>query len=218
MVDTWVTRAGSATNDSLEALAARLRRSGWRADQLTYLALASGVAAGLFFLRGHDRLGLLALVISALLDAIDGKVARQGSESTAWGGVLDLTFDRIVEASILLGVAIPRPELHVACLVVAATWYINISVFLAVGGATERHGEKVIDYPPGLLERGESLLFLLAILWLPSVGSAVAYFYAGLELVTGWQRFRHGRAALQGQRARRPAVATDDRGLPPQNA
>ena len=59
-----------------------------------------------------------------------------------------------------LGIAVPHPNWHLPALVVAATWYVNTSVFLAVGAASDRGTAKVIDYPPGLLERSELLIFL----------------------------------------------------------
>lgn len=197
MIDTWVNRAGSQTKAALDSAAHALWQRGWSADGLTHLALATGVLAGGLFYLGHEILAVGLLVASALLDAIDGRVARLSGGSTPWGGVLDLTFDRVVEAAVFLGAIVPRPHLHEAGLVVVATWYINISVFLAVGAASERRGEKVIDYPPGLLERGESLAVLLAVLLFPSLSVAIAYVYAGLELITGWQRFRHGQRALR---------------------
>jgi len=156
----------------------------------------SGMAGGALFWLGRDRLALGALVVSGGLDAVDGRVARLGRGATPWGGVLDLTFDRVVEASVLLGIAVPRPSLHVPALVLAATWYVNICVFLAVGAATERRGPKVIDYPPGVLERTDGLVFVLVVLVLPILAAAACYLYAALEVVTAVQRFLHGRRAL----------------------
>jgi phosphatidylglycerophosphate synthase len=154
------------------------------------------VGAGALFWLDHGWLALLALAVSGLLDALDGRVARLGPGPTPWGGVLDLTFDRVVEAAVLLGIAVPRPHLHLPALVLAATWYVNLCVFLAVGAASERHPAKVIYYPPGLLERSEGLLFALIVIALPRLAGAALYVYAGLEVVTAAQRFRHGRRAL----------------------
>ena len=123
-------------------------------------------------------------------------MARLGPGPTPWGGVLDLTFDRVVEAAVLLGIALPRPELHLPALVLAATWYVNLCVFLAVGAASERHSPKVIHYPPGLLERSEGLVFATIVVAVPRLGAAAAYVYAALEVVTATQRFRYGRRAL----------------------
>jgi len=196
MLDTWVNRKDSAAAAWLTALARRLLEAGWTSDAVTYAGLATGVLAGLLFYLGHPWLAFAVLLVSALLDALDGRVARLGRGPTPWGGVLDLTFDRIVEAAILLGLALPRPHLHAAALVVAATWYVNISVFLAIGAASDRYSEKVIFYPPGLLERGESLLFAFIVVAIPPWAVTACYVYAGLEVVTAAQRFRFGRQAL----------------------
>src|SRR5438067_4312790 len=176
MLDRLLTRPGSTPAALLDALARRLGAAGLTPDVLTYAALACGVGAGALFWLDHGWLALLALAVSGLLDALDGRVARLGPGPTPWGGVLDLTFDRVVEAAVLLGIAVPRPHLHLPALVLAATWYVNLCVFLAVGAASERHPAKVIHYPPGLLE--------LIVVALPRLAGAAAYVYAGLEVVT----------------------------------
>jgi hypothetical protein len=43
---------------------------------------------------------------------------------------------------------------------VPATWYVNITVFVATG-AVIGESEKLIHYPSGLLERTEALVFFL---------------------------------------------------------
>lgn len=150
----------------------------------------------MLFYFDHGWLALGAILVSGALDAVDGRVARLGSGPTPWGGVLDLVFDRIVEASVLLGIAVPRPHLHLPALVLAATWYVNLCVFLAVGAASERR-VKVIDYPPGLLERSESLLFAFVVVAMPAFAAAAFYVYAVLEMVTAAQRFQFGRRAIR---------------------
>ncbi len=196
MLDSLLTRPGSTPAALLDALARRLGAAGLAADVLTHAALACGVGAGALFWLDHGWLALLALAVSGLLDAVDGRVARLGRGPTPWGGVLDLTFDRVVEAAVLLGIAVPRPHLHLPALVLAATWYVNLCVFLAVGAASERDPAKVIHYPPGLLERSEGLVFALIVVAWPRLAGAAVYVYAGLEIVTAAQRFRYGRRAL----------------------
>jgi len=196
MLDTWLNRRGSAAESALDALARRLDDAGISPDTLTYGALTTGVAAGLLFWLGAGAAGLAALAVSGLLDAVDGRVARLGGGATPWGGVLDLTFDRIVESAVLLGIALPRPALHVPALVLATTWYVNLCVFLAVGAASRRASAKVIDYPPGLLERTEGLVFALVVVAVPPVAPAALWLYAALGILTAAQRFAYGRRAL----------------------
>lgn len=197
MLDTVLGRPGSAVAGWLDALARALVRGKVSPNLLTYGALGFGLLAAWLFYAAHGGLALLALGLSGLADAIDGRVARLGAGSTRWGGVLDLTFDRIVEAAVLLGIAAPHPDWHLPALVLACTWYVNLCVFLAIGAASERQREKIIAYPPGLLERSEALLLALVVVAAPRLAPAAAYVYAGLELITAAQRFRYGRRALR---------------------
>lgn len=195
MLDSYANRPGPV-DTLLTATAQQLVGLGVSANSLTYFALFSGIAAGLLFYWRYPVTALLCCVLSGFLDAVDGRVARLAKGSTPWGGVLDLVCDRIVEAAVLLGIALPYPHLHAPALVLAATWYINLCVFLAVGAASEQQREKVIVYSPGLVERGESLFFAaFAGLW-PEWAAPVAYFYAALEVVTAAQRFLVGRREL----------------------
>ncbi|MGH3054374.1 MAG: CDP-alcohol phosphatidyltransferase family protein [Gaiellaceae bacterium] len=197
MLDTFLNRAGSASDASLTAVARSLHRAGVTPNALTRVALASGLVAAVLFYLDHGWWAYAVVLLSGLLDAVDGRVARLGPGPTVWGGVLDLIGDRVVEAAILLGVAVPHPSWHLPALVVAATWYVNISVFLVVGAASDKVSVKVIDYPPGLLERSELLIFAFIVVAFPVLVPAVAYLYAALEVITAAQRFRYGRRVLR---------------------
>jgi len=196
MLDTLLTRTGSTSDKLLTDVARRLGAAGLTPNAVTHAALGCGVLAGACFYFDHGRLGFVLLLLSGGLDAVDGRVARLGPGPTPWGGVLDLTYDRIVEAAVLLGIAVPRPHLHLPALILAATWYVNLCVFLAVGAASEKISEKIIHYPPGLLERSEGLIFAFIAVSLPGLAAVAGYVYAALEIVTGAQRFRYGYHAL----------------------
>jgi phosphatidylglycerophosphate synthase len=87
---------------------------------------------------------------------VDGTVAREFERPTLLGGILDLTLDRVVEAAVLLGLIWPHSALWLPAAVVLATWYVNITAFMATGAALGA-SEKLIRYPPGLVERTEVL-------------------------------------------------------------
>ena len=196
MLDSALGRPGSGFARLLDRLASWLVRAGVTADGLSYAALGLGLVGAALFYVDCGGWALAVLVGSGLCDALDGRVARLGNGATAWGGVLDLTFDRIVEATVLLGIALPHPTWHLPALVLACTWYINLCVFLAVGAASDQAREKLIVYPPGLLERSEALVFALAVVLLPSWTPLAAYVYAALGMYTAAQRLRHGRVHL----------------------
>ncbi|MBV8055564.1 MAG: CDP-alcohol phosphatidyltransferase family protein [Deltaproteobacteria bacterium] len=173
---------------SLQSRVARmLYRSGVLANQATIIGGILGVTAGVLFAREKLALGLLALGLSGILDAVDGTLARESGAATALGGVLDLTFDRIVEAAVLLGLIWPHSWLQLPAAVVLATWYVNITIFMATGAALGA-SEKLIHYPPGLVERTEALIFFVLLAAAPVWSVYLCYTYAGLEVATIVQR------------------------------
>ena len=145
----------------IQSTAARILDSiGITANVATIAAAIIGVFAGVTLATDRAGLGILLLAVSAALDALDGTLAREfGGASTPFGGVMDLCFDRVVEAAVIIGIVWRHPELDFYALLLVASWYVNITVFLAVGAAMERTGPKLIDYPPGILERTEALIF-----------------------------------------------------------
>jgi archaetidylinositol phosphate synthase len=180
-----------------------LNRVGLTANGATIAAVTLGVLAGVSFAKDSVSLGILLLAMSAALDALDGTIAREfGGASTPFGGVMDLSFDRVVEAAVLVGIVWRHRELDFYALLLVASWYVNITVFLAVGAAMERTGPKLIDYPPGILERTEALLFFAVLALVVStphlrwMGPVLCLAMTGLEIVTGAQRFLFGRAHL----------------------
>jgi phosphatidylglycerophosphate synthase len=180
-----------------------LAHLGVSANLATAAALAAGMGAGIAFGIEAPGWGILLLTISAALDALDGTLARETGQATLLGGVSDLVADRVVESAVIIGIAWPYPALYLPALTLVASWYVNITVFLAVGAALERHGPKLIDYPPGILERTEALLFLIvlgAIQSVPvlrAVGPILCYAMSALEVATAAQRFRFGWRMLQ---------------------
>ena len=79
-------------------------------NTLTLISLVAGVAAGgafLFAQRGHLYYALAAvlLAVSGAADSLDGIVARMYGRASAWGDFLDHFGDRLIEVSVLSGIA-----------------------------------------------------------------------------------------------------------------
>ena len=193
------------TTRRIQSIAARvLYRIGVTANVATIAAVIIGVLAGVAFAMERVGLGILLLALSAILDALDGTIAREfGGASTPFGGVMDLSFDRVVEAAVIIGIVWHHRELDFYALLLVASWYVNITVFLAVGAAMERKGPKLIDYPPGVLERTEALIFFVVLAlvasphYLTFLGPILCVAMTALEIVTGAQRFLFRRAHLR---------------------
>jgi archaetidylinositol phosphate synthase len=191
-------------------VARALFRLGIGANVATALAAVIGVGAGIALCAGATGWGILLLAASAMLDAVDGTIAREFAAPSAIGGVFDLVSDRIVETAVIVGIAWYRPELFRPALLLVGSWYVNITVFLAVGAALERKGPKLIDYPPGILERTEALIFFAVLALVASVGilrglgPILCYAMTALEVATGLQRLMFGYQMLRAADAPAP--------------
>ncbi len=178
---------------------------GVSANVATILAAFAGIAAGVGFARGHVTFAIVALALSAVLDGLDGTIARECAAPSPVGGVLDLSADRVVEACVIVGIAWRDPALYLPALVLVATWYVNITIFLAVGAALEGPSAKLIEYPPGILERTEAIIFFIvlglveATPLLRAAGPLLCYAMAALEIVTGAQRLLFGLRMLRAE-------------------
>jgi CDP-diacylglycerol--glycerol-3-phosphate 3-phosphatidyltransferase len=75
-------------------------------NAVTVLGLVPAVAAGAAFASGHVRPGGLFLLISGLMDMLDGAVARVAENESKFGALLDSTIDRYAEITVYLGLAI----------------------------------------------------------------------------------------------------------------
>lgn len=182
-----------------------LFRGGISANLATVLAALAGIASGIAFARAQVTFAIVALAISAAFDAIDGTIARECAAPSPLGGVLDLSGDRVVEACVIVGIVWRDPALYFPALVLVATWYVNITIFLAVGAALEGPSAKLIEYPPGILERTEAIIFfvVLGVLETNSITRPMApvlcYAMAALEIITGAQRLLFGLRMLRRQ-------------------
>jgi archaetidylinositol phosphate synthase len=178
-------------------------RAGISANTASILAVIFGILSGIEFGRGAIVIAIVLLAISAGLDAIDGTVAREFGGASAFGGVLDLTGDRVVEIFVIVGIAWRDPALSFPALLLVGSWYVNITVFLAVGAALDHRGPKLIEYPPGILERSEALIFFVILAIVEStaltrpLGPILCYAMTALEIVTGAQRLIFGLSMLR---------------------
>ncbi len=201
--------AALGANPAVQSIQSRCARAllaiGMRPNVATALAAVAGVAAGIAFASDALLVGLVLLAISAAFDALDGPLAREGAGPTVIGGVLDLSADRLVETAVIVGIAWPHPGLYLAALLLLGSWYVNITVFLAVGAALERRGPKLIDYPPGILERTEALIFFAVLAIVESIkllhplGPVLCYAMTAAEVATALQRLAFGWRMLRVQ-------------------
>jgi archaetidylinositol phosphate synthase len=177
----------------LEPVADLFVRIGITPNQISVLALLAGVlCAYLFFLQDFLS-GSLALFLSAVLDLVDGSVARKTGAHTDFGAVFDWIVDKYIDALALLaigvsGIAIvtrvyPLPPVAdfavVAFAIVGSLMntFIKPVVYAEIGYSGKVEGK--IDDPlegVGFFGRPETLLVLI-------IGGIAGYIWISVIII-----------------------------------
>jgi CDP-diacylglycerol--glycerol-3-phosphate 3-phosphatidyltransferase len=140
----------------------RLIRSGVRPNTITTIGtgfvLLSAVAYGL----GHIRIGGLLLLISGLMDPIDGQVARGGAMVTKFGAFYDSTLDRVGDGATFIGIGaflLYAPDVAYRDLAIILCMVAILSSLL-VSYARARAEGLGLDCKVGIAQRAERILGL----------------------------------------------------------
>jgi len=75
-------------------------------NQVSIVSILIGAASGWFFATGQFLLGAIILQISAIIDCVDGDLARALFKQSLTGKWLDLVGDQIVHLAVFLGIGI----------------------------------------------------------------------------------------------------------------
>lgn len=172
---------------------------GLKANHVTIFAFLIGILASVLVYMKQPIAGVIMLWISGFLDAVDGSMARQSKSSSPWGTVLDVTFDRIVEAGILIALALLHqdPKTLILFLLLAISIIFTMTIFLTVGALSEKESYKSFYYQPGLAERTEGfILFSLMVLFQSHLVFWTIVFLI-VEIVTGLQRLLEANRILK---------------------
>ncbi|QCB46570.1 CDP-alcohol phosphatidyltransferase family protein [Hydrogenophaga sp. PAMC20947] len=174
------------------------------ADALTVIGFMVGMAAAVAIAFESYMAGLVMLLISRLMDGLDGAVARE-TTPTDRGGFLDITLDFLFYASIPLAFAIANPAQNaLPAAVLLAAFIGTASSFLAFAIVAEKNRMASTAFPDksfyflgGLTEATETIVALSAMCLWPEAFPLIAYGFAVLCAITivmrigwGWQRFR----------------------------
>lgn len=180
-----------------------LVRLGVGADAISLAGFAVGMGAATAIALQHDWVGLALLLISRLMDGLDGAVAR-ATQPTDRGGFLDITLDFLFYASIPLAFAIAEPAQNALPAAVLLAAFIGTgSSFLAFAAVAEKRKLQSLAFPDksfyflgGLTEATETILAFTAMCLWPQWFPYIAYGFAvlcgvtiAMRIVWGWQRF-----------------------------
>lgn len=193
------THGRSAVQPIISKIAHYLLYIGLNANQVTYIAFIIGLMASVLVYLGHPIAGVAVLWFSGFLDAVDGSMARQSKTSSSWGTVLDVTFDRVVEAGILVALALLHsdPKVLMLFLLLAISIIFTMTIFLTVGALSEKESYKSFYYQPGLAERTEGFILFSLMVIFQSHLVFWTIIFIGVEVTTGIQRLLEARKILK---------------------
>jgi len=95
----------SFTLDSLNQVAYLFVNLKIGPNALSFMALISGLGAGVLFFLKHPFWAGIMIVICGLFDILDGKVAVNTNQKSLFGAIVDSALDRYSEFFIYLGLA-----------------------------------------------------------------------------------------------------------------
>lgn len=174
-----------------------LLKYGLSANQVTWMAFLIGSVTGVLIYYDRPVWAVLLLWISGFLDAVDGSMARQEKKTTAWGTVLDITFDRIVELSVIIGLAARFPDVQFLLLLLTASIVFSMTVFLTVGALSEQRGIKSFYYQAGVAERTEGFILFTFMVLFPAWLVWTTGLFLFVELFTALQRMGEAKRILK---------------------
>jgi CDP-diacylglycerol---glycerol-3-phosphate 3-phosphatidyltransferase len=140
-------------------------RSGISANTLTYGSLLFAAGAGVTAGLGHFLVAAGLVMLSGVLDVLDGVVARATGTESRYGALLDSTVDRLSDGLPLLGIAVFYGDAHglAALPVIAMLGGFTVSY---VRARAEGLGVKL---PALFMRRAERVLLLTVSLLLGAV-------------------------------------------------
>jgi archaetidylinositol phosphate synthase len=189
------TKARKYVQPLLDAIAKTCHRIGISANALTIAGMLVGVAAAVLVANGQHAAGLVVLWLSGLIDAADGTLARLTKPSSL-GAILDITFDRVVEISMILALATRFPEVRFELLILAGIIAIAMSLFLSIGAAVANSSVKSFHYAPGLGERTEAFICFSFMILDHQRLALWTWVFIGVIVFTMAQRLYHAQQIL----------------------
>ena len=156
---------------AMQPVGKSLGRLGLTPNALTTISLIVALGAGTAYAVGSPILGALALLMSGVVDMLDGAVARATRSASRFGAVYDHVLDRYAEFFALAGIGLGGFSDWI--------WVIYCLFGMIMASFTRAKAESVGGLKHctvGIAERQEKLIILL-------IGSILQPFIAGSLMI-----------------------------------
>ena len=124
-------------------------------NQISVLSLIAGIACAVLFFRQQFLWGSIALFLSAILDLVDGSVARMTDRHTKFGAVFDWIVDKYVDALVLLGIGLSGTAIISQYISVLPVTDFAIVAFAIIGSLMNTFIKPVVYAEIGYREKVE---------------------------------------------------------------
>jgi len=145
---------------------------------LTALSLICAIVSGLLFWKDEMLWGVFFIIMTSIMDMLDGSTARAGNMGTVFGGILDHVSDRYGEFFILAGITLSGA--------VHPGWGLFALFGMIIASYTRAAAEsmgKIENCAVGIMGRFEKFLLII-------VGSIIEHFLpVGAWPKGGWLEF-----------------------------
>lgn len=126
-------------------------------NQISWASLFVGFLAGAFMAMGFFGIAANLLFLSAILDALDGYVARRIGSNSAIGEILDSSLDRYVDFFFFAGLLIYYRDSTVLMLVTLFAMLGSFMISYSTAKAQAMH----VTPPRGSMKRSDRLVYLI---------------------------------------------------------
>ncbi|MGL5722377.1 MAG: CDP-alcohol phosphatidyltransferase family protein [Brevinema sp.] len=188
--------------------ATKLVKIGLTANKVTIFGLFTGLMIPVVFLFGYTKSAITVLIFTGFLDILDGTMARAQGGGTPRGAFMDICFDRVVESFFLVVMAFLYPQFLLGFVLLLASFFVSITVFLTSGLLVPKEHFKSFYYIPGLMERTETFILFGFMMAFPQYMMQFTIGGAILALVSSTIRFFQVLIFLKGQE--KPTDTTDN--------
>ncbi len=145
-----------------QPVTAWLIRIGVRPNSITTVGALVVIGSAVAFGLGSIRLGAGLLLLSGVLDTLDGDVARATGQTTRFGAFYDSTLDRVGDGATFIGIAaflLTGPEVRFRVLG-AVICMVAVLASLLVSYARARAEGLGLDCKVGLVQRAERIILI----------------------------------------------------------
>lgn len=168
---------------------------------LTLVGLGITIGAAVAFGYGRFMLGGWIMILSGLVDMLDGRVARETKTDSPFGAFLDSVVDRYSDLAIYFGLLVFYARLNRFFYVVLVAFAMTGSVMVSY---TRARAESLIpSCKVGFMERPERLVLIIigglfnrmaAVMWVIAVLSNITVIH---RIIYTWQMTKRAARAAQ---------------------